>query len=828
MKVTILFGSEADVAQLYSFPNSPECPWTLAETVQHWLSMTVARDGLTAKGARLSVGVGKEGVVVTVTGPDAIGEQLQQYAVRLPKFLSNGRDALTTVVPKIKSSGRWDPSPDPEPPTYHPWEFFLPHGMAVLNQRAVLFFHYPPIRLLRTNQDYLDDPVPVRCEELLVANGVAVPDLPLFNSVMDAAPIGAEDSQGSKKAGDKEFGLIPIQDFHDYQRAQVELLLNPSDKPGYTVPIVVYGAHPLMTFNTLYGTKLKNNQVCLAEIRPGQKTPVLASTHPYVFYGMAQGFDAIGSGKMLNATGATAQMIKDLVVARWLKSMSDDPTQDPHAVLKFCQEYWKDEKQTSTVTALVEHQGSLYYSDPTTLTFKFLVPLPTIGATAPAVLTPAVPPKPAAKAVAKSAPKPTAQGAKIPLIAKAQAIPSTMNVTTVMGDSGKPVDWWMIYKVSKDSVTTTRRAVTGAEYVYFDSVMAAQADAVPVLSPHRIDENGALSSTLAPLFGDAARANRDLGWYCYNDEDRHDPRGAGTGPADRGHCKGTLAFDLATDTGFWLIHSVPLFPLSAAFEYPATGLKMAQTMLCIQLADATTAMHIAQLMYDAHGPNVHLASDLLTKSSNQLYGYKAADLPLTDISKRLAKTDPRLQLMQNLNGSMGKKPKPYAGRVPFLSRGGQKFIAIAKNKAWGNAEDDPDGAKDFYNDLVAPTLNEDIEVETWENAGTKIPAAAEHGEVHKVENMQAADLSPLGIPYSWSEKVDHAKLAISDRSNAAGTDRWVCVGDINFTDAQERRGGGTAAFVCEPLWNSLVKVLTDQPEPARTPGAKKPAKASAK
>ena len=47
------------------------------------------------------------------------------------------------------------------------------------------------------------------------------------------------------------------------------------------------------------------------------------------------------------------------------------------------------------------------------------------------------------------------------------------------------------------------------------------------------------------------------------------------------------------------------------------------------------------------------------------------------------------------------------------------------------------------------------------------------------------------------------------------------VGDINFTDAQERRGGGTAAFKCEVLWNSLVQILSDQPEPKPTSSKKK-------
>ena len=71
----------------------------------------------------------------------------------------------------------------------------------------------------------------------------------------------------------------------------------------YTVPIVVYGAHPLATFNDLYGLTLGNNQVTVAGIMPGKKTPVMATTHPYVFYGRAQGFDAIGSGKLVDAPG---------------------------------------------------------------------------------------------------------------------------------------------------------------------------------------------------------------------------------------------------------------------------------------------------------------------------------------------------------------------------------------------------------------------------------------------------------------------------------------------------------------------------------------------
>ena len=78
--------------------------------------------------------------------------------------------------------------------------------------------------------------------------------------------------------------------------------------------------------------------------------------------------------------------------------------------------------------------------------------------------------------------------------------------------------------------------------------------------------------------------------------------------------------------------------------------------------------------------------------------------------------------------------------------------------------------------------------------------------------MNSVTLEPLGIPYSWSESFDHAKLAISDPDEKV---HWVCVGDINFTLAQEKRGGGTVAFKCDPLWKELSKILSTAPEPKR-------------
>lgn len=386
---SIALGGGDRLAQLFSFPNSPGSTETLADTVLHWFGQTLANDGVPAR-ASVEVSAAND-YTLMLDGPDALAPAFALYGVRLPKFLENGWDALTTVVPAITKDGKWDPSPDSPPPPYRPWRFFLPLGMAMLNQRSVQFFHYPPIRLLEQTRNYLDDPVPARCFEMLEANGVASSELPLYNAVVDATPIAAADDQGSRTkdalrnpVGDPAWGLMPIQYFGAYQKAQVELLLNPAPgHSGFTVPIVVYGAHPRQIFQKLYNVNLGKSvngqfvpNATIAEIVPGQRTPVVSANHPYVFYAQAQGFPTVGSGHYFSAAacqGATAIMRGDLAITRWQKLMADDPSQPPQDVLTACTTYWNDSARAAEVCALARHQASLFYSDPVSLAYEYRI-----------------------------------------------------------------------------------------------------------------------------------------------------------------------------------------------------------------------------------------------------------------------------------------------------------------------------------------------------------------------------------------------------------------------------------------------------------------------
>ncbi len=389
--IEIPLGSSEQLTQLYSFPNIPGSGDTLSETILYWFRQTLKRDGF-IEGDNKSIAdirVDDDNYILEISGPDAI----QGYVTRLPEFLADGLAALG-VIEKLKSETTtwpkeleiptdnkvWDPQNTGQ------WRFFLSLGMAMLNQQALNFFHYPPSRLLNPMRDYLDDPVPVRLIELMEANGLATEQQAwLFSTVMDGAPIAAPDNQGTQYIGQypnqQSVHLIPINSFHQYQRAQVKLLLNTSAvNSNYTIPIVVYGTPACDVFATLYlekGDSLKPLQTKIVEIIPGKTTAVIGSSHPYRFYAQAQISDTtdVGLGYILpdKCQAVTKSMVDDLTVVRWQLLMAKDPTQDPRAVLDDCKSYWhnRDGARNHTLCSLVQHQGSLYYSSPESLEFTF-------------------------------------------------------------------------------------------------------------------------------------------------------------------------------------------------------------------------------------------------------------------------------------------------------------------------------------------------------------------------------------------------------------------------------------------------------------------------
>jgi hypothetical protein len=422
---TIQLGPVDRLEVLYSFPNTNRDTSNLAQTIEHWMNLTLKHDGLRRElssspagyeGAQCAVRVDGNMYSLLLSGPPEGATEFETYAVRLPRFLEHGWNAWTQDVSRIKqgaSAKPWDPNGDG-------WRFFLSHGVTLARPKTLQFFHYPPIRLLAL-RNYLEDPVPQRCEELLVANGVKDYDeARRYECVMDAVPIGASDEEGQR-------GTIPIDEFHAYQAAQTRLLLDDpggATKSSVTIPIVVYGQHPKRVFSELFlnesseicgwkgetdettrewleyrdGRLRDDTTVLAAEIIPGKVTPVVGSRHPYAFYGMAQAgpksvngtnqAGKVGQGyihpRYVNAEAEVLynRMVKDLVIARWQKMLADRPSYEPGDALREATEYWKKPERRHEVNTLVLHQGSLWYpcrdqgkeptlEDPQTLSFQW-------------------------------------------------------------------------------------------------------------------------------------------------------------------------------------------------------------------------------------------------------------------------------------------------------------------------------------------------------------------------------------------------------------------------------------------------------------------------
>jgi deoxyribonuclease-2 len=320
---------------------------------------------------------------------------------------------------------------------------------------------------------------------------------------------------------------------------------------------------------------------------------------------------------------------------------------------------------------------------------------------------------------------------------------------SALDENGKPVDWWFIYKVPQLNRGAGSDSATGYEYVYYDPTLT-KVDKSPYLLK---DGKGALNLTLDAVFKKPAATT---GWILYNDE--MPPSVKGRDDGNLGHTKGVLAFDTASKTAYWLLHSWPKFADPDEPKEPTP--KYGQTYLCISL-DIATASKIAAQMVNHQEP--------------QVYHARSANLP---------KTDPLHVLMQPL----APHPAADADVLEARSRGGLPFKVIAKNREWG---------QDFWNGLVGPTLKEDMDVETWIRG--PIPPIADVDGIHKTFDIKYVNLGPLGLHWAWPETHDHAKWGITLRSD------WVCVGDINRMISQRKRGGGTIAFQNETLWKALSK-----------------------
>ena len=369
-----------------------------------------------------------------------------------------------------------------------------------------------------------------------------------------------------------------------------------------------------------------------------------------------------------------------------------------------------------------------------------------------------------------------------------------MNISA-LDENGKAVDWWFAYKLPNlknppGKVSTARGNTQGTEYLYCD----ATSPLLPRrLSSHtKILESGALFNTLQQLHNAAQQNDPNVGWIFYNDEHtKIDKKSILPDDGNFGHTKGVVAFDLGTDSAFWLLHSWPCFPSIELVDPPAPN--FGQTFLCITLKDVATLDAIASVFHAQTQPQI-IGMSLP----------KALDPSQYPNLVRLSQDEPPAKVPPGAD-----KPSD----TTFTSKGGVTFRLFAKSKDWLKpAAETIQEPKDLYSDLIGPTLKVDLEVETWQDGEPD----EDSDLMHTTVDILFIDLKPsLGIDAAWHfTDHDHSKWAVSKDLDLKDETDWVIVADINRVDSQFERGGCGVAFQNKDLAHSLHSIIDMTPPAA--------------
>lgn len=324
---------------------------------------------------------------------------------------------------------------------------------------------------------------------------------------------------------------------------------------------------------------------------------------------------------------------------------------------------------------------------------------------------------------------------------------------------------YVLYKLPIVKTSSNSLIRKGLGYAYITSRTVSRGW---VISNFSINDTRSIPGrTLEPLYKSSLNFKRNsLLWVLYNDQAPNK-----TYKSELGHTKGVVISE--TDGGLWLVHSVPYFPptptnssRSKGYSYPQSGRYYGQSFLCISLTDSQLDLVGIQLTYNE--PRIY--------SSN--------------VPASLEENFPHLAAAAR---SERVRAAPWYHQQEITSQGGQTFYSFAKAGQFN---------KELYFDWVAPALQSNLLVETWRNGRGKLPSSC--GRTFVVENVSSVTLNAENVRFKSTE--DHSKWATAYKDNNTAKD-WVCIGDINRMENQEKRGGGTVCINYPKLWLQYKQII---------------------
>ncbi len=323
--VEVALGSPTRVSQLFAYPNNCNVicyrDWSLAQTVEHYLTQSVQRDGYTT--AKVKVRTDHDKLYASISGvPDDYGKPLEQ-------LLAAG-DLAYQGASKLNTDGKWK----------YDWYFFLPLGMALENRRSVELLHFPPDYSLTQAQDYLESKTTDRWAELLEQNGVPLEQTPAYQTIIDIAPIAAPASAGSTLADTYSY-------FQAYQTNMVAQLTSNADGEAPSLPMVAFGGPVRDWVHQQYGVTL--GVLGLGQITPEaeRSVAVLGSNHPSYIWYAADPENYGGDQQKADEVGLKV-MGQDITAACWQADMGRNPGADAAATLNSCTQKWQISDQLQT------------------------------------------------------------------------------------------------------------------------------------------------------------------------------------------------------------------------------------------------------------------------------------------------------------------------------------------------------------------------------------------------------------------------------------------------------------------------------------------------
>jgi hypothetical protein len=341
------------------YKQQPGFPYSMSASIVRFTEASLARDGISNVTVAVDLSSTPPMIILNSSDPQSL-LRAQGYATTLPSFLDashaglgyqGAQKCLNQADPKC-----WDPG---YKPGNAPWAFYLPLGLPMVNQKAVMLLNYPPSDAL-CGADYLNNFTMARWNQVLARVGIV--DTLLYQTIVDVHPIAAPGSGQSTYIRNTSAYFVDGSG-SNYDVNMLNLLLT-TKAPSVTAPLQVAGSDALTAWGTITGLgTVKPGQVGVYTPKVGPSVPWVATNHPDVTtYQMCPGDTTKTSSASASTTTAkskelartasssssggysdydlVADELLDLQSACVLQKIAADPTLNPADAQAACKQVW--------------------------------------------------------------------------------------------------------------------------------------------------------------------------------------------------------------------------------------------------------------------------------------------------------------------------------------------------------------------------------------------------------------------------------------------------------------------------------------------------------